>query len=120
MIEKDKLHEAMRKMGRKHVKPLYRADWSPHRPTTGYCYVVSEVYYHYCAPEGSQPYMLRITQDETHWFVKHPDGTIVDLTAYQFDKPLPYERAQPRSFMTKKISKRGQILAELLGLTHEE
>ena len=117
MIEKKELDDALRKMGRKHLKKPYKDRWTSERPTTGYCYVVSEVYYHYCAPKGSKPHFMKLDENETHWFIKHPDGSIVDLTADQFDEPVDYEKARPHAFQTKNISKRGRILADLLGLS---
>ena len=53
----------------------------------------------------------------SHWFIKDPEGNIIDLTADQFDQPLDYSKAKPTNFRTKQISKRGKILADLLGLS---
>lgn len=116
MIDKERLHEALRKMGAKNVKPQYRAQWTSERPTTGYCYVVAEVVYHYLAPKGSRPYMIRTGESETHWFITDPEGKVIDLTADQFDEPLDYSLAKPQNFQTKEISKRGRLLAGLLGI----
>jgi CO dehydrogenase/acetyl-CoA synthase delta subunit len=116
MIDKNKLHDALRKMGRKYVKPLYRDVWTPECPTTGYCYVVAEVVYHHLAPKGSRPYVMKTGDRETHWFIRDPQGNVIDLTADQFDKPLDYSEGKPANFLTKQLSKRGQILANLLGL----
>ena len=116
MIDKNRLHDALRKMGKRHVKPLYRDDWTPERPTTGYCYVVAEVVYHYLAPKGSRPYVMKTGDQETHWFIRDPQGKVIDLTADQFDKPLDYSQGKPANFLTKQISQRGQILASFLEL----
>ena len=86
------------------------------RPTTGYCYVVAEVIYHRIAPEGYVPYVMKTGDNYTHWFLKNSDGEIIDLTADQFDKPLDYSEGRPQNFLTRELSKRGKILAELLGL----
>jgi hypothetical protein len=103
-------------MGKKHLRPQYKDRWKPDRPTTGYCYVVAEVVYHYFAPEGYRPYVMRTGDDDTHWFLKDPDGRVIDLTDDQFDESLDYSEGKPQNFMTKEISKRGTILADLLGL----
>lgn len=116
MIDKEKLHDALRQMGKKHLRPQYKADWTPERPTTGYCYVVAEVTYHYLTPKGYIPHVMKTGEMETHWFLKSPDGEIIDFTADQFDEPLDYSKGKPQNFMTKDISKRGKILAQLLGL----
>ena len=116
MIDKEKLYDALRKMGPKYVKKQYRNRWTPERPTTGYCYIVAEVVYHYLAPKGSKPHVVRMNGDETHWCIVLPDGQIVDLTSDQYDEPVPYDKGRPHAFMTPRISKKGRILAKLLGL----
>ena len=116
MIDRKKLDNALRQMGKKHLKPQYKDQWTPERPTTGYCYVVAEVVFHYLAPRESKPYVIKMNKNETHWYIKLPNNEIVDLTADQFDEPVPYERGKPHAFLTKEISKRGQILADLLGV----
>lgn len=117
MIDKEKLDDALRQMGRKYLDQEYKKDWTPERPTTGYCYVVAEVVYHYLAPKESKPYFMRTEVSDRHWFIRDPNNNVIDLTADQFDEPIDYEKGKPRSFMTKQISKRGKILATLLGLT---
>jgi len=120
LINRQNLHDALRQMGKKHLKPKYKDKWTPERPTTGYCYVVAEVVYHYLSPKGSRPYVMKIGENETHWFIKDPSGRVIDLTADQFDEPIDYTRGKPQNFLTKDISKRGKILANLLKLTKDE
>jgi len=116
-IGKHELDDALREMGPKYLKERYRERWTPERPTTGYCYVVSEVLYHYEAPEGSKPYVVRMHDgNETHWFLKDPKGRVIDFTADQYDEPVPYDKGKPCAFLTKQLSKRGRVLADLLGL----
>lgn len=103
-------------MGRKELKKQYRDDWTPDKPTAGYCYVVAEVVYHCLAPTGSKVYCMNISDNETHWFIVGPEGEVLDFTANQFDSPIDYSKGKPRNFMTKHISRRGKILANLLGL----
>jgi hypothetical protein len=120
LIDKQKLDNALRRMGTKHLKPQFRDLWKPERPTTGYCYVVAEVVYHYLAPKGSRPYIIKFDENDTHWFVKEPSGKVIDLTADQFDVPIDYTLGKPKNFQTKDISKRGRLLANLLDLTKDE
>jgi hypothetical protein len=115
MIDKKKLHDALRVMGTKYVKEPYKADWTPAKPTTGYCYVVAEVVYHYLAPKGSRPFVMKTGMNESHWFIRTPSNEVIDLTADQFDEPLDYLKGKPQNFLTKEISKRGKVLAGLLG-----
>jgi hypothetical protein len=116
MIDRNKLHDALQQMGKKHLKPKYKDEWTPDRPTTGYCYVVAEVVYHYLAPKRSRPYIIKTGVNETHWFIRDPTGKVIDLTADQFDEPIDYDKAKPANFLTKQLSSRGKILASLLGL----
>jgi len=116
LIDRHLLHEALRRMGKKHLRPQYKDRWTPERPTTGYCYVVAEVVYHCLAPEGCRPYVMKTAANDTHWFLKCPDGNVIDLTDDQFDEPVDYTQGKPQNFLTKEISQRGRILADLLGL----
>jgi len=113
---KEKLYSALRVMGRKHLKPLYRDYWTPERPTAGYCYVVAEVVYHYLAPKGSLPYVIHTGGRQTHWFLRLPNGEALDLTADQFSEPPDYAQGKRANFLTPRPSKRAQLLAKLMGL----
>ena len=117
MIDKKKLHKALCEMGTKHLKSLYKKLWTPENPTQGYCYVVAEVVFHCLAPEGSKVYRAPNPSgpDGLHYYIKVPGGERVDLTCDQFDKPVSYDKEKGCAFMTKTISKRGQVLADLLG-----
>lgn len=117
LIDRQELRDALRMMGKKQLKPAYRDQWTPERPTTGYCYVVAEVAYHYLAPEGCRPYVMKTGDGETHWFLRCADGRVIDPTDDQFDEPVDYTQGKPQNFQTREISKRGRILADLLGLT---
>jgi len=116
VIDNEKLNDVLRLMGKKYLKPQYKNDWSHEKPATGYCYVVTEVAYHYLAPKGYAPYVMKTGDNDTHWFLKNPEGEIIDLTADQFDEIPDYSKGRPQNFLTKEISKRGEVLAQLLGL----
>jgi len=111
-----RLNDALRTMGRKHLKPQYRKLWTPQTPTVGYCYVVCEVIHHCLASCKTRPHILKTRPNRTHWFLKLPNGQVIDWTANQFSKQLSYNEARPAAFLTKKMSQRGKILADLLGL----
>jgi len=116
LIDRQELGDALRRMGKTHLRPQYKDRWSPERPTTGYCYVVAEVLYHYLAPEGYRPHVMRTGESDTHWFLRGPDDEVLDLTDDQFDYELDYSQGKPQNFLTQEISERGQILADLLDL----
>lgn len=116
LIDRQRLHDALRQMGRKHLRSQYKDRWTPERPTTGYCYVVTEVIYHFLVPEGYRPRVMKTGGNDTHWFLEGQDGKVIDLTDDQFDERLNYSAGKPQNFMTTEISRRGAILADLLGL----
>ena len=116
LIDRQRLQTALRHMGKKHLKDQYKDRWTPDRPTTGYCYVVAEVLYHFLAPEGYQPHVMKTGGDDTHWFLKGPDGDVIDLTDDQFDYRLDYSQGKARDFTQQEISERGRMLADLLDL----
>lgn len=113
-LEKELLHEALLKMGNSfvtHGKEL----WTPLKPTTGYCYVVSELIYHYFSPPGTTPYNLK-DESSSHWFLVFPGNTVVDLTMDQFTTPCNYSAGKKRPFTTRVPSQRTKILAQLIGV----
>jgi hypothetical protein len=120
-LNKAKLHEALIHMGPKMLNKPWDKKWSKERPTTGYCYVVSEFVFHYLAPPGCKVMRLYVPEtDIKHWFIQWPDETIVDLTMDQFDNVPDYSKAKGAGFLTKEPSKRAKVLAELLGYSDED
>lgn len=118
-IDPAKLDDALRSMGTKQLKPLYRDGWSPEHPRDGYCYVLAEIAYHYLAPDGFKPCIAKSGDDgETHWFLRNGNGDVIDLvnTKPSAKDAKFYASGKSRGFLTTKISKRGSKLAELLEL----
>jgi hypothetical protein len=74
--------------------------------------VASEAFYHLVGGKaaGYKPMTVK-HEGTTHWYLLGPDG-VVDLTAEQFDTPVPYDQGRGRGFLTRKPSKRAQILME--------
>lgn len=119
MIDTQKLHQALREMGSEGLKQPYKDQWLRERPTTGRCYIVAEIVMKYYAPEGSETYRFADEDGESHWFVKTPDGTIIDPTADQFDECPPYHKAKKHHLIPVKgggMSKDAKTLAGKLGL----
>jgi hypothetical protein len=81
----------------------------------GNCYVTSEAAYHLLGGKeaGWKPMRMRIKND-THWFLKHENGLILDLTAEQFCSKLNYSKARGSGFLTKKPSKRALKLMQIM------
>lgn len=114
------LHEKLSLIGPGLLKPEWRMKWTKERPTTGYCYLVSEILYHYVFPD-TYPYVLRIN-DGTHWFLRS-ESKIIDLTCDQFDFSVPYQNAHRACFFKGSIettrgfiSKRAFLLSQRLGI----
>jgi hypothetical protein len=121
-IDKKKLHESLRQLG---PPPKKGKDlWIPDRPTTGYCYVVSEVvsYAMKCSAVEHKVFRLDYGNGESHWFIrlgKEGDGDIVDLTADQIDDIYDYKKAKRKGFNKNKhmkygMSTRAEDLAKMM------
>ncbi len=91
---------------------LRRPPWKgSDRPTAGHCYVASEALFHMLGGRGAGITVHHIKHEgSSHWFLRMPDGDIVDPTADQFDTPVPYTAARRASFLTNRPSKRARIL----------
>lgn len=117
----------IRKLGNSLEKEEYKSLWSDDYPTTGYCYILSEVIYYYT--KGNYK-IYRFTYDggkKSHWYLKK-NGSTIDLTIVQFypimdcngnfgqneeEEVVFYEGdiKTPKG----KISKRGYKLAQYFG-----
>jgi len=98
-INQDWVIHKLKEVGSELLKPEYRHNWSSDNPTYGYCYLVSELLYHYVYV-NSTVYHLNMTAfgEYVHWFLKE-DGKIIDLTGIQFNYIKPYsEEYQGRFF----------------------
>lgn len=82
--------------------------------TFGHCYLVTETAYHLLGgkEEGWKPFYLK--QDgESHWFLKHSSGFILDISAPQFGTTyIHYDLARGKGFLTKGPSKRTKRLIQ--------
>lgn len=93
------------------LKPHYKKQWSKNNHTRGYCYLISEVFYHFF-PEFKNyfPHVIRVN-NETHWYLVNRDtGEIVDLTSEQYSKELDYGKGTKCPFFKGGIeTERGWI-----------
>ena len=122
MITREQMRAALLTLGPELLKPEYKARWTPVNPTAGYCYIVSEVLYHYHATTA-QSYLLSMPGVGTHWWLKTPTGILIDWTSDQFDFRVPYAAGRRAAFFKGKvqaprgtISTRGHELAKYLKL----
>lgn len=81
----------------------------------GNCYVASEALYHLLGGKdaGWTPIRMKVGR-ETHWFLWHDSGLIVDVTRKQFTKKIDYEYGRGSGFMTKRPSRRAKKLMKAI------
>ena len=119
-IFKKNLHKGLRQLGSSHVRQPWRSFWQPEYPTTGYCYPVCEILYHYIlSPTQYRPYIIKLKIGGNHWFMKNIfSGKIIDLTADQFrgEIELDYSTARRANFLTPVMSRRACLVAEATGV----
>lgn len=82
----------------------------------GNCYVTSEALFHLLGGKtAGWKSMCMKHEGDTHWFLKHSNGMILDATAKQFRRLPNYQKARGRGFLTRKPSKRAkQLMKELV------
>lgn len=122
-LTREKINKACLECGPEGVVEYLRHEWTPERPTINYCWVVSEVAYRLVMPEGMTVWQVDVDgHGHFHWFLKDPNGNIVDLTLDQAEdwREIPkYEKAK-RYWFRPAMSRRGKKLAELLGIIGED
>ncbi len=120
----ENVNDKLRLLGNRFLKEPYKSRWSEDNPTLGYCYIVSEAFYHYGGLENPVPYVMSFPDGGTHWWLRDGDK-IVDFTGNQFPEKVDYSKGVRCPFFKGgvttpnggHISKRGQHIAELLGLS---
>jgi hypothetical protein len=53
-------------------------------------------------------------EGDTHWFLRHDNGTILDATVSQFRTAPDYTKARGCGFLTKQPSRRAAALLRTL------
>ena len=81
-------------------------------PRRGNCYVTSEALYHLLGGKAAGWKPMRMPVDgESHWFLQHSSGLILDATAKQFGRHKPaYSQARGNGFLTLGPSRRAREL----------
>lgn len=86
----------------------------------GNCYAASEALYHILGGKkaGWKPMRFPIlgpdAKLDTHWFLKHKSGIIIDPSRLQFKHKIDYSGAIGSGFLTKQPSKRAKALMKIL------
>ena len=98
------------------VQPKYRGH--PENPMFGHCYVASEALYHMLGGKvaGYQSYRGKDDTGDVHWWLEDTlTGHRYDVTADQYlsvGKRPPYAAGRAGPFLTKKPSRRAQIVID--------
>lgn len=94
---------------------LRRAPWKGNpNPLAGHCYVASEALYHSLGDRVDWTPCTVRHEGAVHWFLRHRDGRIADLTAGQFLTIPDYSSGRGRGFLTRQPSKRTQVVLDKL------
>ena len=91
------------------VDAIHKVIQQPH----GWCYAASEAAYHLLGGKaaGYTPMVATYFIDcerLTHWWLRRPDGSILDITEGQFSYKFPYKWGRGCGFLTKAPSKKAQ------------
>lgn len=94
------------------LRPPYRVE-GKHR-LYGHCYVAPEALYHLVGgADGDYVPCVVSHEGSTHWFLRNKrTGRRIDLTSAQFQTPVPYARAKGCGFLTRKPSRRAQVVLD--------
>lgn len=81
------------------------------------CYPVSEAAYHLLGGKTAGYVPMR---GNNHWWLRAPNGRVLDYTAAQYPRGFDYKAGRGGGFMTKVPSKRAQKLLDRLYQEHRE
>ena len=81
----------------------------------GNCYVASEALYHLLGGKdaGWKPMYIK-HEGESHWFLQHKSGMILDITVSQFQSIPNYSNAKGKGFLTRSPSRKARKLMRSL------
>lgn len=81
----------------------------------GNCYVTSEALFHLIGGKraGWTPMRAKVGK-ETHWFLQHASGVIIDATRRQFPSGTKYADVRGCGFLTRRPSRRARALMSTL------
>ena len=92
---------------------LVRPGFEGSHRMSGHCYVASEAYFHLAGGKVAGLVARRIKHEGvTHWWLEDRDGNVIDLTAEQFYASVPYHKGRSTGFLTRRPSKRAQIVID--------
>ena len=124
-LSQQHVNKTLSLIGNSMLKKPYKDNWSRDNITYGYCYIMSEVLYHYA--EGDvKAHCINLGKEGTHWFVTI-NNQIIDFTAAQFNGKIDYNKSIGKGLLkggipTSRgyISKRGYEFAKKLNVIGEK
>lgn len=87
------------------LKPNFKKEWKESNYQRGYCYLVSEVLFHFVPQfKDYTPRMMRISPTETHWFLMNEETKqIADYTSEQYPFMLEYALSIKKPFLNGSV-----------------
>jgi hypothetical protein len=79
--------------------------------------VASEAIYHAIGGKnaGWKPCVMRLSNGDTHWWLQHESGLVLDVSAKQFGKAkIDYSLGRGTGFLTKRPSRKATVLMKQL------
>lgn len=103
---------AMKQVGTRQKQTMDRQETNGNKKR-GNCYVTSEALYHLLGGKaaGWKPMVMSVDGD-THWWLRHTSGLVLDATANQFARRPDYSNGRGTGFLTREPSKRAKKLME--------
>ena len=81
----------------------------------GNCYVTSEAAYHLLGGKAAGWTPMRMRHEgDTHWFLRHRSGFVLDLTLPQFNHLPDYSKARGAGFLTREPSARARAMIKAM------
>lgn len=102
------------------VDAIHKVIQQPH----GWCYAASEAAYHLLGGKASG-YVPMVSsyyldgERSTHWWLRRPDGTMLDITEGQFPYPFKHSWGRGCGFLTKKPSKKAQEIINAVNISSQ-
>ena len=95
---------------KQNLTPDIRYKKHSNHPSSGYCYIAAEALFHLLGGKESGCKSFYIKHEgQSHWYITY-HGKIIDITAAQFKNKPNYTKGIGKGFLTKRPSKRAEIL----------
>lgn len=84
------------------------------KPLEGHCYVATEALYQFLGGRESEYTPCQMTHEGTsHWFLRTPDGDVIDLTRSQFETEPNYDEGKGKGMQNTPSKRCKEVLQHL-------